>query len=101
MAEYREWVIDIDGTLLVSHPETCPTCKRVKYALIGANRDLVAKVNARFAAGDRVILWTGRGWDCYDLTVRQLKQVGVKYHQLVMGKPLGTYVDADAIRGLD
>lgn len=96
----QEWVIDIDGTLLVSHTETCPTCKRVKYVLIGANRDMVAKVNAKYDLGDRVVLWTGRGWDCYDLTVKQLKRVGVKYHELVMGKPLGTYVDADARRDL-
>jgi hypothetical protein len=37
----------------------------------------------------------------YDNTVKQLEQFDIPYNQLVMGKPLGIYVDADAIRTLD
>lgn len=92
----QEWVVDIDGTLLISHTEQCPTCKRATYIFIGINHEAVKKVNERHEAGDRIILWTGRGWDCYDLTVSQLRRAGIRYHALVMGKPLGTYVDADA-----
>jgi hypothetical protein len=96
----NRWVIDIDNTLLRSECKSCPHCGRMTYELVAINRKLVKKVNERFLAGDIVILWTGRGWDTYDITREQLKKIGLSYHELVMGKPQGIIVDADAIRNL-
>ena len=41
--------------------------------------------------GDKIVIWTTRGstsgknWR--DVTAQQLKDWGVKYHELIMGKP--------------
>ena len=31
----------------------------------------------------------------YEMTLNQLKKWGVKFDKLIMGKPMGTYVDSD------
>ena len=51
----------------------------------------IAKVNALYDAGHVIVYWTARGsktgLDWTHVTERQLKEWGVKYHQLKMGKP--------------
>jgi hydroxymethylpyrimidine pyrophosphatase-like HAD family hydrolase len=82
------FVVDIDNTLLKS--------SSADYSDPRVFTKEVALVNDAFAAGHTIILWTGRNWDKYDLTVEQLRAAGVCYNELVMGKPQGVYVDADA-----
>jgi hypothetical protein len=57
-------------------------------------------VNKKYKDGHTIILHTGRGWDQYEITIMQLKKFGIKYHQLVCGKPIGIYVDKDSITSL-
>lgn len=101
MAEGRKrFIIDIDDTIMKSEADCCSECGRQKYRSVWMNHDLIDRINSHFMAGALIILWTGRNWDCYDLTKEQLRIAGVKHHELVMGKPQGIYVDADALRSL-
>lgn len=49
--------------------------------------DMIDRVNQHFADGDRVMLFTARPWNQYDITKEWLDVVGVYYHELIMGKP--------------
>jgi hydroxymethylpyrimidine pyrophosphatase-like HAD family hydrolase len=97
----RTYVVDIDDTLLVSKKRRCKHCKSMIYFDCKPVVEEVKKVNRLHRRGNTIILWTGRNWNCYDLTVKQLKECGILYHELIMGKPQGVYVDKDAITKLE
>lgn len=94
--ELKTFVIDIDDTLLYSLPEKCDKCGRNTYALFTVDKSEIDYINKLYDAGYTIILWTGRNWDCYQLTKEQLKQAEIKYHELIMGKLQGIYIDKDA-----
>lgn len=88
--------IDIDDTLIVSEKVTCNKCGRITYKNPIPILNEIKQIKQLYKKGHTIILYTGRNWDCYDLTVKQLKKFKIKYHELVMGKPQGIYVDRDA-----
>jgi len=52
----------------------------------------IAKVNKMYDQGHTIVFWTARGCfnhssDIFDLTMNQLKQWNVKFHELRLGKP--------------
>ena len=51
----------------------------------------IAKINRLYDEGNEIIIWTARGTvtkiDWRELTEKQLKEWGVKYHELKFGKP--------------
>lgn len=51
----------------------------------------IKKINALYDMGHKIIIFTGRGTvsgiDWRDLTERQFKGWGLKYHELIFGKP--------------
>ena len=77
------YCFDIDGTLCTNtdgqYAQAKPYLKRI------------AVVNSLYAAGHVVKLFTARGTttgiDWRDLTEQQMRQWGVQYHELIMGKP--------------
>lgn len=75
--------VDIDGILC--------TNESGNYKKAKPNYDAIKKVNKRYDEGEIIVLWTARGattdinW--YDLTVKQLKKWGVKFHDLSFNKP--------------
>ena len=75
--------IDIDDTI-------CKT-KGTDYAGAIPIQKAIDKVNDLYEKGHRIVFWTARGTvsgiDYISLTMRQLNQWGVKFHQLKMGKP--------------
>lgn len=56
------------------------------------NFEVIAKCNRAYDAGHYIIYWTARGTgsgiNWVDLTTRQFKEWGVKYHELRFGKPI-------------
>jgi len=62
---------------------------------------VIEKINALYAADHEIILYTGRHWNHMDRTIKQLKQHGVDYHTLVMGKPVGDFYIDDRIMSID
>ena len=75
-------IIDIDGTI-------CTEEKTYSRSLAKPLRDAVSSVNALYDKGHTIIFYTARTWMEFEITTDWLKKNGFKYHQLVMGKPIG------------
>ena len=84
-------MIDIDGTIC---SEERPSKRPLARVLEGA----VEGVNRLVEAGHTVVLWTGRGWDQYQITKRWLDDHGFRYAQLLMGKPIANLIIDDRAR---
>jgi histidinol phosphatase-like enzyme len=100
------YVFDIDGTI----------CSKTDgdYTQAKPITDRIQKVNRLYDEGHTVILLTARGMgrsnnsvnfayeSFYDLTHSQLKDWGVKFHQLFLGKPAGDhYIDDKGVNDED
>jgi len=96
MIGIQQFVIDIDGTILWSEKKMCPKCGNFEYKLIKIDKEEIKRINKLYKKGHRIILHTARNWACYPLTIRQLKEIKIKYHELIMGKPPGIVIDKDA-----
>ncbi len=88
------YCFDIDGTL----------CSETggDYDTAEPHREVIDHINALFNQGDHIILYTARGTasgiDWRSTTEMQLKEWGVLYHELHMGKPEADfYIDDRAI----
>ena len=91
----KTYVFDIDGTICTNTYGNYEEAK--PYA------DVIDKVNKLFLEGNEIKMMTARGAktgiDWTKLTELQLKEWGVKHHELIMNqKPYGdVYVDDKAI----
>jgi mannose-6-phosphate isomerase-like protein (cupin superfamily) len=77
--------VDIDNTI-------CSTGEGPdKYARSVPIVDKINYMNSLYDEGNTITYWTARGGasgiDHTDLTTKQLKEWGCKYHKLIMGKP--------------
>ena len=88
------YCFDIDGTICITpesnYEESKPIHERIKI------------VNKLFKEGHEINFFTARGaatgQDWRDLTESQLKQWGVMYHKLIMGKPhADVFIDDKAV----
>ena len=97
------YVFDIDGTICTQ------SAPHYEAAKLFTKR--IEKINALYDAGHTITCFTARGMgrhknnpllavqDFYELTSRQLKAWGVKYHHLFLGKPNGDiYVDDKGVK---
>tara|TARA_R110001583_G_scaffold8506_34_gene40804 strand:+ start:49 stop:393 length:345 start_codon:yes stop_codon:yes gene_type:complete len=87
--------IDIDDTI-------CRTPINGDYGQSEVIQDRVNKVNSLYDEGHVIVFWTARGSgtgiDWTDITQRQLEAWGVKYHQLMFGKPVfDVFIDDKSI----
>jgi len=94
----KRLVVDLDGTI-------CRQVSSDKYHLAAPIADVIRKVNAFYDAGWHVTVFTARGMATYGdhyaawtahgpMTERWLTDNGVKFDQLLFGKPAGDiYVD--------
>jgi|TARA_R110002050_G_scaffold290008_2_gene443260 hypothetical protein len=75
-------LVDIDETICFYKD------KRI-YELAIPQQEYINKINKLFDEGWYITYWTARGGhsniDYYDLTEKQLKQWGCKYHDIVTG----------------
>jgi hydroxymethylpyrimidine pyrophosphatase-like HAD family hydrolase len=85
------YIYDIDDTIIKSDLINGEYCNAEP---IQSEIDILNKL---YDAGSKIMLHTGRHWNHYDITIEQLKQFGVKYHGLIMGKIPGIYIDKDAL----
>ncbi|NBP90423.1 acylneuraminate cytidylyltransferase [bacterium] len=94
----KTFVFDIDGVIA----SIVPT---IDYALAGPITENISRVNRLYDAGNKIILFTARGtvtginWS--DITKKQMAEWGVKYHQLLFGKPASDYYIDDKMISLD
>ena len=100
------YVFDIDGTIC-SHASP-------RYKNAEPFKERIKKINTLYNEGHTIICYTARGMgrhknnmmlaiqDFYELTANQLKEWGVKYHHLFLGKPSADfYIDDKGIRDSD
>ena len=75
--------VDIDGIL-------CDT-EGMDYKEARPIKRNIDKINEKYNEGHRIVIWTARGMltgkNWRNLTEKQLKEWGVKYHELKMDKP--------------
>lgn len=104
-AEYLEickggktFVFDIDGVIAQLR-------KDLSYGETGPIPEMVKIVNSLYDMGNRIVLFTARGYvtkiDWYETTKQQMDDWGVKYHELHMGKPNADYYVDDKMLSLD
>jgi hypothetical protein len=100
------YVIDIDGTICTS--------SNGNYTLAKPLKKRIKKINLLYDNGNDIILYTARGMNTFNgdyqktydkyyiFTQNQLKNWGVKYHQLILGKPSGDiYIDDKGVNAYD
>lgn len=79
------YFVDIDETI-------CQSPENRDYSLAVPHLDRISKINNLYDAGNTVIYWTARGTgsgiDWREVTEKQFKEWGVKYHDLRFGKPI-------------
>jgi len=90
--------VDIDGVIC--------TDARGKYEEVTPIFENINKINGLYDDGNEIILWTARGTvtkiDWRELTEKQLKEWGVKYHELKFGKPFyDLFIDDKATNTMD
>ncbi len=75
--------VDIDGTILTRRLD-------LDYSLSEPLQHRIQKLNNLYDKGYEVVYWTARGTktgiDYSELTIRQLKEFGVKYTDVIFGK---------------
>tara|TARA_R110001583_G_C5612887_1_gene405474 strand:+ start:1003 stop:1299 length:297 start_codon:yes stop_codon:yes gene_type:complete len=90
--------VDIDGTIC--------TNTYGNYELAKPFFRNIQKINKLHDSGHHIIYWTARGGttniDWTELTEKQLKHWGAKYHKLILGKPhYDLYIDDKSINSMN
>jgi len=84
----KRFVFDIDGVI-------AKITKDNNYSLAEPNEPMINIINRLYSMGNEIILFTARGYvtgiDWSEITQKQLKSWGVKYHELHFGKPNADY----------
>lgn len=84
-------IIDIDGTI-------CTEERQFSRPLAKPLPDAIKSINQLYEHGHTIILYTARTWAEWEVTNHWLKEQGVQFHQLFMGKPVGdVWIDDRAI----
>ena len=88
------YCFDIDGTL----------CEQAvnDYSVARPFLDRIARVNELFDDGHKIVLFTARGSrsgvDWREKTIMQLDDWGLRYHELILGKPhADLYIDDKSV----
>jgi|TARA_R110000744_G_scaffold90507_7_gene175681 hypothetical protein len=102
-----KYVFDLDGTI-------CDKDKNDDYDKSYPFLERIRKVNKLYDEGNYIVFHTARGMgrndnsapkaiqQFYALTAEQLSTWGVKYHQLILGKPSGDmYIDDKGVKDGD
>lgn len=84
----KQFVFDIDGVIALKRED-------LDYGQALPNERMIAIVNRLYDLGNKIVLFTARGYvtgiDWFPVTEKQMKDWGVKYHELKMGKPNADY----------
>ena len=87
-----KYVIDIDGTICT---------QELDYYYANPKQNVIDKINKLYDDGNQIVMFTARGYetgiDWSGVTIGQLDRWGVKYHDLIFGKPSADmYIDDKA-----
>ena len=82
----------MDGTI-------CSEEKTFSRALAKPLEGAVNGINKLYNEGHTIIIYSSRTWMEFEMTSDWLKKHKIKYHQLVLGKPIGDlWIDDRAMR---
>ena len=88
------YYIDIDETI-------AETPENRDYSLSKPIEENIKKANKLYDSGNTIIYWTARGTgsgiDWREITEKQFKSWGVKYHKLKFGKPIYDILICDKV----
>ncbi len=85
-------IIDLDGTI-------CDEEKTFSRSLAQPIPGAVECINTLYERGNIIIIFSARSWMEFEMTTAWLKNNSVKYHQLILGKPIGdVWIDDRAIQ---
>lgn len=91
------FVFDIDGVI-------AQFCENLDYSSSGPVKSVIDVINELYDRGNKIVLFTARGYktgiDWRDVTEKQMRDWGVKYHELKFGKPDATYYVDDKMLDL-
>lgn len=93
------YFVDIDETI-------CDTPQDRDYSKSIPKKTRIKKINSLYMEGHTIIYWTARGTvtgkDWSEMTKKQFKEWGVKYHELKFGKPFyDLFIDDRNINDVD
>lgn len=93
-----EIYIDVDNTICRTTGTDYPNAQPIL--------ENIARFNKLFEAGNHVVYWTARGMksgiNWRELTEKQFKEWGVKYHELRLDKPsFDVFIDDRVINARD
>ncbi len=81
----------MDGTI-------CTEERTYSRSMAKPLENAVESINELYDEGHTIIIYSARAWMEYEMTVDWLSRHGVKYHQLMLGKPVGdVWIDDRAI----
>jgi hypothetical protein len=84
-------IIDMDGTI-------CTEEKTFSRSMAKPKEHAVKSINSLYNNGHIIIIYSARTWMEFEMTTEWLKKYKIKYHQLVLGKPIGDlWIDDRAI----
>ena len=79
--------VDIDETIAKRPNENC-----IDYTKTVPCPENIKKINKLYDDGHKIVYWTARGSgtgiDWQEITEKQFEKWGVKYHELILKKPL-------------
>lgn len=85
-------IIDLDGTI-------CTEEKMYSRALAKQKKNAKETINKLYEQNHIIIIYSARTWMEYEMTYSWLVSNEFKFHQLIMGKPIGdVWIDDRAIR---
>ena len=103
------YVFDIDDTICTT-PKAENATTEANYEGAVPKTERIEEVNKLYSEGHTIYFLTARGmgrtdndqmqaYQLYEMTEKQLKSWGIKFHKLFMGKPSGDiYVDDKGMR---
>jgi len=94
----KKFVFDIDGVIALKRED-------LDYSQAQPNEKMIRIINALHDMGNTIALFTARGYvtgiDWSDTTKEQMERWGVKYDELMMGKPNADYYVDDKNLNVD
>jgi CMP-N,N'-diacetyllegionaminic acid synthase len=98
MEQRKVFCFDIDGVIM-------SLTKNDDYTQSKPVTKTIELINTLFERGHHIIIFTARGYvtkiDWEDFTKEQLREAGLKYHELKFGKPAADYYIDDKLIDLN
>ena len=95
--DFKTYCFDIDGVICTNTHGAYEQAEPIAH--------FIAQINALYDFGHKIVLFTARGattgLDWRELTEKQMKSWGVRYHELIFGKPYFDLMIDDRAMSID